>query len=146
MDISLRPITPDNWKECIALRVHEEQERFIAPNVFSLAQAKVFPECIPLAIYAGDTMVGFVMYEFDPDDGVPWFHRVMIDRDHQGHGYGRAAFQEAIMLIESQSERGEIMLSIQPEDTAAMQLYRSMGFEDTGVVDNGAVVMRLRLR
>jgi diamine N-acetyltransferase len=146
MDITLRPITPDNWKECISLQVHEHQRNFVAPNVYSLAQAKVFPECIPLAIYAGDTMVGFIMYEFDTEDGTPWIFRFMIDREHQGKGYGRAAFQEAIMRIEAQSERDEIMITASPENEAAKHLYPDLGFEYTGQEDNGEMVMRLRLR
>jgi diamine N-acetyltransferase len=60
--ITLRPITPDNWELCINLKTTDEQQHFVATNLYSLAQAKVFPECIPLALYYGETMVGFLMY------------------------------------------------------------------------------------
>lgn len=33
--ITLRPLTPANWKQCIDLSVREDQKNFVAPNVFS---------------------------------------------------------------------------------------------------------------
>lgn len=46
--VELRDVTYENWEECIALRVSEAQRKMVAPNVYSLAQAKVQPECVPL--------------------------------------------------------------------------------------------------
>lgn len=146
MEITLRVITPENWRQCIALQVEPHQEKFVASNIYSLAEARVFPESIPLAIYAGETMVGFLMYDFDPSDGTPWINRMMIDRAYQGRGYGRAALQEAILRIEAQSERDEIKISFEPDNEVAEHLYRSMGFEDTDEMIDDEQVMRLKLR
>ena len=56
--IEFREIDRHNFLDVIDLRVAEEQKSFVAPNVFSLAQAKAFPECICLAIYYFDVLVG----------------------------------------------------------------------------------------
>jgi diamine N-acetyltransferase len=146
MDVTLRQISADNWQECLNLRVYEEQQSFAPPNVYALARAYVFPECVPLAIYVGETMVGFLMYEFDTTDHIPWILHFMIDQAHQGNGYGRAAFQELILRVEAQSERSEIRVSIAPDNAVGERVYRRMGFDYTGELREGAQVMRLQLQ
>jgi diamine N-acetyltransferase len=146
MEVTLRQITADNWQECLNLRVHDSQRAFVPSNGYALARAYVFPECVPLAIYAGDTMVGFLLYEFDEDDHIPWILHFMIDQAHQGQGYGRNAFQELILRVEAQSERSEIRVSIDPDNAVGERVYRRMGFEYTGELREGARVMRLQLQ
>jgi len=63
--VELRKITEDNYSECLGLKVSKEQERYVASNVYSLAQAWVVEASAhPFAIYAEDTMVGFVMVAY----------------------------------------------------------------------------------
>jgi diamine N-acetyltransferase len=146
MQITLRPITPDNWRDCIRLQTHEQQQGFVAPNVYSLAQAYVFAEDTPLAIYADETLVGFLMYALDPDDNKYWLFRFMIDREQQGKGYGRKACEAYIDLMRTQPDCDAIWLSISAANTVAEQLYRSLGFVPTGVIqDDGEIELCLRL-
>ena len=63
--VTLKEITAENFWDCIALRVSDAQADFVTPNAVSIAQAKVQPECIPLAVYSDDTLVGFAMYCID---------------------------------------------------------------------------------
>lgn len=58
----------------------DDQQGFVASNMLSLAQAKVQDECVPLAIYDDDAMVGFVMYAKDRTDHQHWIYRLMIDQ------------------------------------------------------------------
>jgi diamine N-acetyltransferase len=143
MAIALRPITRDNLGECIRLTTTEEQKGFVAPNVRSIAEAYVEPSLVPLAIYADDALVGFVMYGRDPETGFDWVIRLMIDARHQGKGYGRAAMREVLARIRQQPDCKEIRISYTPENTVAEQLYRSMGFEPTGEIEDDEVVARL---
>ena len=143
--VTLRPITPDNWEQCINLKTTDEQARFVAANLYSLAQAKVFPECIPLAIYHGETMIGFLMYASTGNEGQHWIWRLMIDKDQQGKGYGRAAMQEAIRLLKTRPDCKEIWLDFTPGNVVAARLYLSLGFEQMGVDEKGEIVMLLRM-
>ena len=60
--IELRKIDKTNYDDCIKLQVSGEQRKFVASNVYSLAQAWVYYEtAYPFAIYADDVMVGFIM-------------------------------------------------------------------------------------
>jgi Acetyltransferases len=143
--VELRDITVENWEECIALSVSAAQRGMVAPNVYSIAQAKVQPECVPLAVYDGSTMVGFVMYALDRDDGNWWIYRLMIDERYQGKGYGRAALTSAIDRIRREPGCTKIVVSLKPNNAVARRLYRSLGFVETGQQVGGEDVMCLEL-
>ena len=67
MSLSIYPVTKDNWKALIKLKVHESQNHFVASNLFSIAQAQFGDEyeghweLFPYGIYDGDAPVGFLM-------------------------------------------------------------------------------------
>ena len=142
MSVSLRQITPENFDECINLKVADGQENFVAPNVKSIAQSKIYPTMNISAVYDEDEMVGFVMFGFDPDDERYYLVRLMVDENHQGKGYGRAATQEVINQLKLVKDCRELYLSFVPENTGAERLYKSVGFERTGEISQGEVVMR----
>lgn len=145
MTVTLRTIDRDNWRECIGLRVAPHQEAFVASNVYSLAQAKAQPECVPLAIYDDDRMVGFVMYALDADEHKYWIYRLMIDAAYQGRGYGRAAMLAVLARLRAEPDGLDVAISYEPENTAAEGLYRSLGFRTAGEISGTEIVARLRL-
>ncbi len=148
MTITLRPITADNWLECIRLKVAANQTQFVADNAFSLAQSKFEPESIPLGIYDDETMVGFIMYH--PEDyelAKIWFiERLMVGTQYQGKGYGRAGLSVLIEQLRAQKGYIAILISFVPENEAARNLYASLGFKDTGEIEEGEAVYRMGLR
>jgi diamine N-acetyltransferase len=148
--ICLRPITSENWIECINLKPTAQQQEagFVASNAVSLAQAYGEPWWQPYAIYADQTMVGFVMYGRWPASGVDPLHdealpgidcilRFMIDERYQGRGYGRAAMEQAITQIKAQPDVRAIHLSYEPDNVAAARLYTGVGFRPTGRIVGG---------
>ena len=145
--MSLCEITRDNWRECVRLKVGDDQQKFVASNAVSLAQSKYEPECVPLAAYDGDTIVGFVMYR--PEDyGLSklWFiDRLMVGTQYQGKGYGRAAMETLIARLKPIPGYNAILISFVPGNEAAEKLYTSLGFVDTGEIDEGEIVYRLAL-
>lgn len=133
--VSLRPVTTDNFKECVALDVHEDQRELVATNVESLALAYVNKNLHPLAIYDIAAqgwenpklpMVGFVMYEIDA--AVGFIARLMIDSKHQGKGYGEATMREVIRRLKLYPQVEIIATSYAPQNSAAANLYRKLGF------------------
>jgi diamine N-acetyltransferase len=147
MAVTLRDITRDNWRECARMRVAPTQVHFVGANLYSLAQSKYEPECVPLAVYDDEQMVGFVMYK--PEDyGLAkiWFiERVMIGEGYQKKGYGRAAMTALIDRLRSQPGYNAILISFVPENTVAQKLYSDLGFKDTGEIEEGELVYRLGL-
>jgi diamine N-acetyltransferase len=143
MKVTLREITPENFQQCVNLKVADSQTNFVAPNVMSIAQSKVYPTMNIRAVYAAnDEMVGFVMYGLDPDDRRYYLVRLMVDEKHQGKGYGRAATLAVIENLRQNADCREIYLSFNPENNGAERLYESLGFERTGEISAGEIVMR----
>ncbi len=143
--ITLQPLTPKNWVQCTKLSVREDQRGFVASNVYSIAEARIYPECVPLAIYAGKDMVGFVMYALSSEDSRYWIIRYMIDQNYQGKGYGKAALRIVIDEMRRLPGCDRIYLSYEPENQVAEQLYNSFGFQPNGEVLEGEKVSCLDL-
>jgi diamine N-acetyltransferase len=128
------------------LKVADGQEEFVAANVISIAQTKIYPTFNPLAVYHEDEMVGFVMYGYDPDEEKFYLGRLMIEAQHQGKGYGKAATLAVIERMKQIEDCREIYLSFVPENTSAEKLYSSVGFERTGEIsEHNEVVMKFPL-
>ena len=147
--IELRSINGSNVKQCIALRVSDEQRQYIASNGKSLRQAAEIPAVArPFAIYAGQEMVGFAMFAFDeacedPSDRY-WLWRFMIDRNLQGQGYGSAALEEIIRYFREHGAN-PIRLSTKESNTGALALYHKFGFRETGEMNGEEIVLQLEL-
>jgi diamine N-acetyltransferase len=68
-EVHLEPITEANVRAVFELEVAPEQQGFVAPNPWSLAQALAEPtNAWPRAIVARGVVVGFLMLEIDADD------------------------------------------------------------------------------
>ncbi len=141
--IRLKPVDENNFEEVIKLKVSEEQQSFVATNVFSIAESKVLPECIPLAIYDEEELVGFAMYAMDRDDKEYWIYRLMIDEKHQSKGYGRAAMEALIKRISTDKEHHIIYISFEPENERAKALYESLGFVPDGRMIEDEIIYKL---
>lgn len=142
MKVSLKEITPENFRECIDLKVSEDQKHFVAANVYSIAQSKIYPTYNTLAVYAKDKMVGFVMFGLDTDDDRFYLGRLMIGEKFQGKGYGKAAVLEVIEKLKEDKDCKEIYLSFVPENENAEKLYEKIGFERTSEMNGEEIVMR----
>ena len=147
MTVTLRPITRDNLWAVVDLKLHPGQEVFVEDNVASIANAYVEPTFVPLGVYAGDALVGFAMYgqHPPPDTGAWWVIRLMIDREQQGKGYGRAVMEAVIAMMAERVGCEEIVTSFNPENAVAAALYASLGFLPTGEIEDGEPLVRLRL-
>jgi diamine N-acetyltransferase len=142
VDVTLRDVTRDNWKECVALKVADGQADFVAPNLWSLVEARFETHCVPRAVYDGETMVGFAMYAVE--EGTGWLIRLMVDAAHQGRGAGRAATLEVIHRLRADPAVRRIRLGCVQGNEGAAGLYRSLGFVETGEMEHNEVIMELR--
>ena len=148
-EIRLVKIDTGNFRDIVLLEVKEDQKDFVASNAYSLAEA--YANLVRgrfVQIYAGDVPVGFLMIGYfrkeearpeEQEEGVETmdfeygnylFWRFMIDRGHQGRGYGRKAMQLALDYIRTYpaGPAEYCWLSYEPENEIARQLYRSFGF------------------
>src|SRR5690606_32205417 len=112
---------------------------------------------LPYAITDGETVVGFIGMAYLPADsagnggrenGKYEMYRFMIDKRHQGKGYGRAALKAAIELLRTKplGEATQVETSFVPGNDVARRLYTSLGFVETGEADeDGELIAVLSL-
>jgi diamine N-acetyltransferase len=138
--IYLRNTDETNQEACVALRVREDQASLVAANSKSLEQARRNPAIVPQAIYEGETVVGFLMYE-PRGNRVFSVHRLMVGAQWQRRGIGRRAMELAIEEIRRLGG-ATIYTSTRPENEAAKCLLAELGFEEHEVEPDGEVVYR----
>ncbi|MBS4537715.1 GNAT family N-acetyltransferase [Clostridium sp. D2Q-11] len=141
--ILFKEITKENFWDCISLEVTQEQVNFVTSNAVSIAQSKVQPECIPLAVYDEEVIIGFLMYCIDEDDGEYWIYRMMTDKNYQSKGYGKKALEELLRIIKEDKSHNKVFLGVHKQNTYAVKLYKSFGFYFNGQVFGDEHIMRL---
>lgn len=149
-DVQLREITDDNREAVCALRVRGRQKRFVASVSRSLKDAAAAPKARPWyrAVYCGDEPVGFVMLSRKVRARAPgaryFLWRLLIDKHHQRRGIGRAVLAQIADLARADGAT-ELLTSYEPGEGNPGPFYRRLGFEPTGKIDDGEIVLRLPL-
>ncbi|HHT7066561.1 GNAT family N-acetyltransferase [Bacillus cereus] len=150
MNVQLKVVTRENWEEALKLQVKENQLKFVPSVAVSLAKVYIKPdgdnvEYIPLAIYVGDLMVGFVMHAVvRKTSDMYWINGFIIDQKQQGNGYGKAALQESINIIKNTFKScKEIRLTVHKDNISAKKLYERYSFKSLEQEYDGEQVYRL---
>jgi diamine N-acetyltransferase len=146
LPVNLREVTRETARQIMRLQVTPEQEKFVAPNAISIAQAYFDREHAWFrAIYAGETPVGFLMLYDDPQKAEYFLWRFMIDARFQGLGYGWRAMELLVEHVRSRPGAKTLGVSCVPEAGGPCPFYERLGFRYTGEEDEGELVMRLDL-
>jgi diamine N-acetyltransferase len=143
--VSLREVTAETVRAICRLEVRPEQRGYVAPNAVSIAQAYFEPRAWFRAVYADETPVGFAMLHDDPEKEEYFLWRFMIDAEHQGRGYGRAALDLLVEHVRSRPGATELFSSYVPGDRGPGRFYLRYGFVETGELEEDEVVIRLQL-
>jgi diamine N-acetyltransferase len=146
--VSLREITRETVGAIIRLSdtLPPEQQKMVAPNAVSIAQAHFEEHAWFRAIYAGDEPVGFIMLYADPGEPEYFLWRLMVAHPHQGKGYGRAALLQLIEHVRTLPGATELLTSYVPMPGGPGPFYEGLGFTPTGDLLGEEVVIRLPLR
>jgi len=145
MEIKLRPIDRSLWEACCTLKASEKQRGFVAPNTYSLAQAAYEPDTFPMGILEDGALAGFIMYDFDSDLNSWEMCRLMVDEKHQKKGIGEKAIRLLLDYVTARHGHVEFHTSAVQGNAVAIALYEKMGFQKTGEIVGGEVVMKIQL-
>lgn len=145
MEITLRAITEENFRAVVDMKLPPEQH-FVAPNVLSLAQAWLHrEEARPFAVYDGDTLVGFLMLDWDEAARELGIWRLMIAPEFQGCGRGQETVRRVIEMGRASGKFDTLYLDYVPDNQVGEHIYTKLGFRPTGEIEDGEIVMALPL-
>ena len=136
--IHLDPITRQNWRAALEVRVQPERLQWVASRepVALMVLAKSYVEMDlqswhPLLICSDGDPVGVVAVGTGGE--VAWIHHFLIDERQQGRGYGRAAMRAIGEWLRGRfPDVTRVGLDVLPENTVAFALYSSLGFVQVG--------------
>ncbi|SCF68995.1 GNAT family N-acetyltransferase [Streptomyces sp. Cmuel-A718b] len=138
-ELTFRRITALNVCEVCELSetLSEQQQGFVADNGMSIAEGFCSNNAWFRAVYADETLVGFVMVHIgtDWDDGIEcpgaYLWRLMIAGQFQGLGFGRRVVGKVVEELRAQGMR-ELFTSYGEGPGGPEAFYRRLGFEPTG--------------
>jgi diamine N-acetyltransferase len=142
-DVSFEEITSENLTTVMKLNVSELQKKFVAPNSVSIAQGHYSDTAWFRAICYEKLPVGFIM--IDDNEKLPEYFlwRFMIDDRYQGFGIGKKALELAIEYVKTRPDAKEFLTSCVPGEGSPLEFYKKLGFEETGEVSEGELVLKL---
>jgi diamine N-acetyltransferase len=144
-EVTLREVTRETVRAICRLQVGPGQDRFVAANAVSIAEAYFQPKAWFRAIYAGEEPVGFVMLYEDQDKAEYYLWRLMIAGEHQRRGYGQQAVALIVDRLRTLPGARELLTSAVPGEGGPRPFYERLGFTATGEVEDGEEVLRLPL-
>src|SRR6476661_1609333 len=140
-ELRLEELSATNIVAANTLSLKPGQEQFVAPVSHSIAEAYVNPVTSwPRVVLDGDTVVGFIMGNFDPDAQDEEFRsciwRLNVAADAQGHGVGKFA---AHALAEEARSRGFHRLTVVWEsgEDGPEEFFLRIGFKIIGETKYG---------
>ena len=133
--LRLVELDADNLPAVVAIPPAVGDKAYVAPVVFSIAEAYVTPTAWPRVIVDGDDVVGFVMANWDPDNEIAEFRggiwRLNVADEAKGRGVGRFAVEQ---VREEARRRGYDQITVlwDPAPDGPEQFYLRVGFQKTG--------------
>ena len=145
MSVELREVTRDTVRAVCRLDAGDGG-RQVAPNAISIAEAYFSSEAWFRGIHVGEQLVGFLML-YDPtlsetpEDNEFFLWRLMIDRKHQGRGYGRDAIERLVEHVRTRPGAQRLLVSHVKQAERLARFYAALGFRYTGREDGGELEM-----
>lgn len=123
--ITLRPATPVDVDVLLALKQKMSGVRTYSATTDPEEQRSELQDTTTYLIEKDGVVVGSISYEIK-SEGHVYLSDLVIDPEYQGQGLGR----EALIRVLKELEHNErIDLVTHPENSAALQLYLSLGFQ-----------------
>jgi len=155
LKIDIRPVDKNNWRDVINLKVKENQEKFIASNVKSIAQSKIFEDHFNFAIYCEEQTAGYILYFFtlDNDNQIPnhlkqdngsytEIVRFMIDAKYQRKGIGSKALHLLLGYLYDEHGSRTIWMSYIKENAISGNFFKNGGFQETEIEEKYEFVLK----
>lgn len=144
VNVRLVEVTADTVRAVVSLSVSPDQEKFVASNAISIAQAYFTKEHWFRAIAVDDDLIGFVMLYTKIEDDSVYIWRFMIDQRHQQRGLGGAALRAVIDDVKTWRGVTALRLSFVDQPGGPEPFYAKQGFRRTGRIVDGEVEAELR--
>ena len=151
MTLSRQIVSHENLGKLMELNVRADQPKLVAPNSVTVAQSAYMKGTYVWGLFSDDAPVGMMAmihpHEFeylekgdDADGAYLW--RLMIDKDHQGNGFGVAAIYEALAQTVTWKLPSLYLSVAADQKNNALAFYQANGFIKTGRIVEGETELK----
>lgn len=148
-DLRLEELSAKTIVAANNLTLRRGQEQFVTPPSYAIADSFINPVTSwPRVVLDGETVVGFIRGNFDPDATQEEFRscvwRVTVAADAQGSGVGKFA---VLTLAAEAKDRGFTRLTAiwEPGDEGPERFFLRVGFTVVGQTQYGENIGALEL-
>lgn len=145
--IRVAPVTPALRDAVLHLHVGRDQAAFVSPPALTLPDAERCAGSQPMAILAGDLVVGYYRIEHSArgltgrgaDRRALGLRSFQISLEYQRRGFGTAALAALLDDLAARWPRArQLLLTVSPRNVAALKVYLRAGFVDRGALYHDA--------
>lgn len=145
LTLSVVEVTADNVEAVLAVAPRPEQLRHVNPVSWYVARSAYQQVWHPVGLATADgEVVGFAEWAYDRSDSTYTLGGIVLDARQQGRGLGRAVLDALVAHVRAQAAPGDVVLTVHADNEPARGLYERYGFDATGEVLDGELVMVLR--
>ena len=136
--IKLVEINESNLQKVIALKVTNEQKKFVPSPAEILSRAWIYRNnnAVALAAVENNEVVGLALiYDLNEEPCCYFLMEMLVDYHHQNKGYAQQMLKKIIEKYSQNPKYPVIELSVDRTNYAAIHTYEKCGFVDSGYVD-----------
>lgn len=131
-------IDESNWTKLTTLELSEEQKGYVASPVGILARAYVYRNynAKVFGIKSEEDIIGMLMIrDINEEPKCYELQQFLIDIKHQNRGYGYNSLKLILDHLYVERRYEDVEVCVKKKDIKAINLYRKIGFKDTGYTD-----------
>ncbi|TVP95535.1 MAG: GNAT family N-acetyltransferase [Acholeplasmatales bacterium] len=133
----LEPYHERNAWDAMHLRMAKDQEEFVIDAKTSLCWALSEPkDKRPYVLMEGMRSVGLMILAIDQDKDIYKIDILIVDARYQNRGFGKIMLQKGLDILKDAGAK-QFDIIVNRFNTPAYRMYRSLGFEETGIYEGG---------
>lgn len=134
----LSDVDESNWTKLISLKLSEEQKNYVASPMGILARAYVYRNCNSrvFSINSEENIIGMLMVrDINEESECYELQQFFIDIRYQNRSHGYEALKLILEYLYVERRYENVEVCVKEKDTKAINLYKRIGFKDTGYID-----------
>lgn len=134
----LADIDERNWTKLITLELSEEQKDYVASPMEILARAYIYRNYNSkvFSIKSEENIIGMLMVrDINEEPECYELHQFFIDISHQNQGHGYESLKLILDYLYVERRYESVEVCVKEKDIKAINLYKKIGFKDTGYID-----------
>ena len=139
--LRLTEINEENLSRAVKLTVGEDQKGYLDSVAGILARGYAYraSRARVIGIEKDGELIGLALVkDLDEEPACYDLQQFMIDRRHQGKGFGSEALRLILAELAAERKYGCVEVCVKKDDAAALRVYEKAGFTDTGYIDEDA--------